>query len=97
MTTRTATAVIVRAVMLTHEGDERAVYNGPFLPHVGSATTSFTSMLERELEVVGAKPADQQALGGELQVLDQLGDAGDVHDATIAESPAEPRAIRARR
>ena len=39
MTTRTATAVIVRAVMLTNEGDERAVYYGPFLPHVGSATT----------------------------------------------------------
>ena len=53
MTTRTATAVIVRAVMLTNEGDERAVYYGPFLPHVGSATTSFMNRIERELEESG--------------------------------------------
>lgn len=53
MTTRTATAVIVRAVMLTNEGEEKAVHYGPFLPHVGSATTSFVNTLESNLEASG--------------------------------------------
>ena len=53
MTTRTAAAVIVKAVMLNHDGEERTVYYGPFLPHVGSATTSFVQDLERELEESG--------------------------------------------
>lgn len=49
MTTRTATAVIVKAATLNHEGTERTTYYGPFLPHVGSATTSFVHELEQEL------------------------------------------------
>jgi hypothetical protein len=53
MTTRTATAVIVKATMLTNEGDERTRYYGPFLPHVGGATTSFVAGLEQELEDSG--------------------------------------------
>jgi hypothetical protein len=53
MTTRTATAVIVKAVTLNHDDVERTVYYGPFLPHVGSATTSFAQTLERELEESG--------------------------------------------
>lgn len=53
MTTRTATAVIVKATMLTNDGDERTHYYGPFLPHVGGATTSFIGRLEHELEESG--------------------------------------------
>jgi len=53
MTTRTGTAVIVRAVTITANGDERATNYGPFLPHVGSATTSFADALEYELEQSG--------------------------------------------
>lgn len=53
MPTRTATAVIVKATMLTVDGDERTVHYGPFLPHVGSATTSFIARLEHELEESG--------------------------------------------
>lgn len=53
MTTRTATAVIVKASTLNHDGDERTTYYGPFLPHAGSATTSFQATLERELEDSG--------------------------------------------
>ena len=53
MTTRTATAVIVKATKLTKDGDERTTYYGPFLPHVGSATTSFVQRLEHELEESG--------------------------------------------
>ena len=53
MTTRTGTAVIVRAVTVTPNGEERATNYGPFLPHVGSATTSFADTLEYELEQSG--------------------------------------------
>lgn len=53
MTTRSASAVIVKASTLSHEDVERTIYYGPFLPHVGSATTSFIEELERELEESG--------------------------------------------
>ena len=53
MTTRTATAVVVKASKLTHDGDEVTTYYGPFLPHVGSATTSFLDRLESELAESG--------------------------------------------
>lgn len=41
MTTRTSSSVIVKATMNGHDGKERTRYYGPFLPHVGSATTTF--------------------------------------------------------
>lgn len=50
MTTRSAAAVIVKATTVKLNGDERTIYYGPFLPHVGSATTSFVRELEYELE-----------------------------------------------
>lgn len=53
MATRTATSVIVKAALVTPDGEERTVYYGPFLPHVGSATTSFLDALERDLEESG--------------------------------------------
>lgn len=53
MATRTATAVVVKATVLTRDGDERTTLYGPFLPHVGSATTSFVALLESELEESG--------------------------------------------
>ncbi len=53
MATRTATAVIVKASLLTLDAEERTVFYGPFLPHVGSATTHFVNTLERELEDSG--------------------------------------------
>ncbi|RLK49330.1 hypothetical protein C7474_1473 [Microbacterium telephonicum] len=53
MTTRTATAVIIRAVLLSNEGVKSEAHYGPFLPHVGSATTTFIDKLERELEASG--------------------------------------------
>lgn len=53
MTTRTATSVIVKAATLGRDDVERTTYYGPFLPHVGSATTSFIEQLERELEQSG--------------------------------------------
>lgn len=53
MTTRTGTAVIVKASTLSRDDAERTIYYGPFLPHVGSATTSFIEQLERELEQSG--------------------------------------------
>lgn len=49
MTTRTATSVIVTATVVTLDGEERTTHYGPFLPHVGSATTSFADSLEHEL------------------------------------------------
>lgn len=49
MTTRTATCVIVKAITITLDGEERTTFYGPFLPHVGSATTSFVDTLEYEL------------------------------------------------
>lgn len=49
MTKRQGTAVIVVAKKVTHDGEERTTYYGPFLPHVGSATTSFVRKLEGEL------------------------------------------------
>jgi len=53
MATRTATAVIVQAATVGLDGVEQTRYSGPFLPHVGSATTSFGNKLERELEESG--------------------------------------------
>lgn len=53
MTTRTATAVIVKATTTALSGDEATVYYGPFLPHVGSATTTFVRELELNLEQSG--------------------------------------------
>lgn len=53
MTSCTATAVIVTATTITHSGDERWRYYGPFLPHVGSAVASFVQKSERELEDSG--------------------------------------------
>lgn len=53
MTTRSASAVIVKASTLSRDDAERTIYYGPFLPHVGSATTSFIEQLERELEESG--------------------------------------------
>jgi hypothetical protein len=49
MTKRQGIAVIVAAKKLSHNGEETTTYYGPFLPHVGSATTSFVEELEREL------------------------------------------------
>lgn len=53
MTKRTATAVIVTASTVAADGVEATRHYGPFLPHVGSATTSFVAALERELEESG--------------------------------------------
>lgn len=53
MTTRTATSVIVKAATVTTNGEERTIYYGPFLPHVGSATTTFADKLEYQLEQSG--------------------------------------------
>lgn len=53
MTTRTATAVIVKATTVNLDDEERTVYYGPFLPHVGSATTGFVDELLNELEQSG--------------------------------------------
>jgi len=53
MTTRTATAVIVTATTVNLDGETQTRYYGPFLPHVGSATTSFIGELEHELEASG--------------------------------------------
>lgn len=53
MTNRTSSSVIVKATTTNHDGAERTIYYGPFLPHVGSATTSFTHELEEELEASG--------------------------------------------
>ena len=53
MATRTATSVIVKAATVTTNGEERTTYYGPFLPHVGSATTRFADQLEDELERSG--------------------------------------------
>ncbi|WP_425839912.1 hypothetical protein [Microbacterium sp. PA5] len=53
MTVRTSTAVIVKATTHSHDGETATTYYGPFLPHVGSATTSFIAKLEHELEESG--------------------------------------------
>src|SRR5690554_2568614 len=53
LTARTVTAVIVIVSTLNHDGDEQTTYYGPFLPHAGSATTSFVVQLKRELEASG--------------------------------------------
>lgn len=53
MTTRTATAVVVRLVTTTTDGEQNTRFYGPFLPHVGSATTYFISVLENELRESG--------------------------------------------
>lgn len=53
MSTRTGTAVIVVASKTLVDGEKRTTYYGPFLPHVGSATTTFLETIERELEESG--------------------------------------------
>lgn len=53
MTTRTSSSVIVKATLNGHDGKVRTRYYGPFLPHAGSATTSFIRELEEELEASG--------------------------------------------
>ena len=53
MVSRTATAVIVKASTVDTEGVELTRYYGPFLPHVGSATTMFLENLEDELRDSG--------------------------------------------
>ena len=50
---RTATVVIVRVTKTTHEGEEVTINYGPFLPHAGSATTSFVRQMESDLEESG--------------------------------------------
>lgn len=50
---RTATSVIVRVDVVTNEGEARTAYYGPFLPHVGSATTFFESKIRAEAEESG--------------------------------------------
>lgn len=47
------TAVIVRSVVTKLDGEVATIFYGPFLPHVGSVTTSFIARLESEL-----RPAD---------------------------------------
>lgn len=47
-TVRTARSVIVRLDVVTTEGQRRTRYYGPFLPHVGSATTSFEQRIKAE-------------------------------------------------
>ena len=49
MTSRNGVAVIIKATTYNHDGNDRTTYYGPFLPHAGSAATSFVSTLEREL------------------------------------------------
>lgn len=53
MTARTGTAVIVVAHKTLKTGEERTTYYGPFLPHVGSATTWFLRRVENELDESG--------------------------------------------
>lgn len=53
MTMRTASAIVVRATTWNHDGEARTLHYGPFLPHAGSATTSFIDDLRRELEQSG--------------------------------------------
>lgn len=53
MATRIATAVIVKASTVATDGGELTRYYGPFLPHVGSATTTFLENLEDELRDSG--------------------------------------------
>jgi len=53
MVSRTATAVIVTASTVDTEGVELTRHYGPFLPHVGSATTTFLENLEDELRDSG--------------------------------------------
>lgn len=53
MTKRQGTAVIVVATKINHEGEESKTHYGPFLPHIGSATTRFMETLDRELKESG--------------------------------------------
>lgn len=53
MTRRAASAVIVRATTWDHAGEVRTLHYGPFLPHAGSATTSFMDALRDELQESG--------------------------------------------
>lgn len=50
---RTATAVVLKVDVTTHQGEERTIYYGPFLPHVGGAATGFESEIVYELEESG--------------------------------------------
>lgn len=53
MTSRTATSVVVMVSRTTHSGETQTTHYGPFLPHVGSAATSFANKLDQELESSG--------------------------------------------
>lgn len=64
MTTRTATSVIVRVKTTDTTGAERVTNYGPFLPHVGSATTSFEQRIAAEIEASG------KYLGYEISIED---------------------------
>lgn len=50
MTTRTSSAVIVKATTIGFDGAENTFYYGPFLPHVGSAAKWFVEQLDQELK-----------------------------------------------
>lgn len=45
--------MIVKVAKRPKDGPERMSYYGPFLPHVGSATTSFVDRLGHELAEYG--------------------------------------------
>lgn len=53
MSNRRGGAVIVKVDATSNDGTERTTYYGPFLPHVGSATTSFVRQIENEYEESG--------------------------------------------
>ena len=47
--TRSSSSVVVRVDLERVDGTQSTVYYGPFLPHVGGATTRFADSIEREL------------------------------------------------
>lgn len=49
---RTATAVILKVDVTTHDDEQRTIYYGPFLPHIGGAATGF----ENEAPVAAPSP-----------------------------------------
>lgn len=48
--TRRGRTVIVVAKTITQSGVESTTHYGPFLPHAGTATTTFVGQLEGQLE-----------------------------------------------
>jgi hypothetical protein len=55
VSTRTATCVVVRHVVIEADGQERITYYGPFLPHVGSAVDAVIAAIDAEAERRGAR------------------------------------------